>query len=76
MSNKSVNHVKSFSVNQVVTDRKNPNRPGKVVEVKDSEVKVLWADGTTWSYVDKNQRFLREYVVKTSRVFRKSKVNL
>lgn len=73
MSNKSVNQVKVFAVNQVVTDRKNPNRPGKVVSVSDSEVKVLWADGTTWSYVDKNQRFLRDHVVNTSKVFRKTK---
>ncbi len=61
----------TFSINEAVVDRKSPAKQGKVVSVTELEVKVQWADGSVWSYLDKNQRFLRHYVPNTSKVFRK-----
>lgn len=63
-----------LSVGLEVVDRKNLNKVGVVTELTDSEAKVTWADGTVWSYLENNKRFLQKFTGKEPRVFRKEKV--
>lgn len=72
MSKKPKYEIIDLPVGLEVCDRKFSNKVGTVVEVKGDEVKVEWEDGTIWSYVGQNQKYLREYTEYTPKVFRKS----
>lgn len=60
-----------LSVGLEVCDRKFSQKVGKVIFNSNDEVKVQWSDGTIWSYVGQNQKFLKEYSPNTPKVFQK-----